>query len=469
VPLHGVGALLQVCTVPTRCAIRRLALELLGCFGMSETPATKPPGWLRLTPFLRGAPELTPRQWRVLGLVSVATLFDQYDMSIFGMALPQIQAGLGIAEGDVGWLGSALRLGALPAIFIALAADRVGRRRALLWTVLAYTALTGATAFAPDARSYMIFQFLARVFGTAEILLAVVVISEELGPGARGWGIGALFAIKSCGVGLAAALLPLAAGSPQGWRMLYLVGLAPLLLLAWLRRSLPETEHFEARVHVRGEGALEPLRKLVRAYPVRFAATCGIALTLSLGLAATDLFGPKYLQQAHGWTPSQVSLLYIMGGAFAIAGAPIAGKLSDRFGRRPLSVIAGIAAVALPMAFYNGSGLWLAPLWIGVVFCLVGNDTLLSTYGAELFPTSHRSTAAGARLVVATLGGSLGLALESALYTFTQSHWSAISILLFVALAAPLIVAFALPETAGRSLEEISPESDDALLERKIA
>ena len=103
-----------------------------------------------------------------------------------------------------------MRLGSLPALFIALAADRIGRRRALLGTVLAYTALTGATAFAPDPYTYIGLQFLSRVFGTAEMLLAVVVISEELGAEARGWGIGAFLAIQACGVGLAAILLPIA-------------------------------------------------------------------------------------------------------------------------------------------------------------------------------------------------------------------------------------------------------------------
>jgi AAHS family benzoate transporter-like MFS transporter len=436
---------------------------------MSDSLAIARPRWQRWIPFLRGAPELTARQWRVLGLVSLATLFDQYDLSIFGMALPQIQAGLGIAEADVGWLGSILRMGSLPAIFIALAADRIGRRRALLGTILAYTALTGATALATDPHTYVTLQFLARVFGTAEILLAVVVISEELAPEARGWGIGALFAIKACGVGLAAGLLPLAASSPQGWRGLYLVGLAPLLMLAWLRRSLPETERFEARAQVAERGIWLPLRRLARDYPGRFAATAAIAVVFSLGIAAADLMGPKYLQQAHGWSARQVSLLYISGGAIAICGAPIAGRLSDRFGRLRMTIFAGVAVFALFMAFFNASGVWLVPLWIALVFMLVGHDTLLSTYGAELFPTSHRSTAAGARLGLATIGGALGLALESMLYGVTGSHWSAISILLCVALLAPLLVALTYPETAGRSLEEISPEHDEPSLERTTA
>jgi hypothetical protein len=51
----------------------------------------------------------------------------------------------------------------------------------------------------------------------------------------------------------------------------------------------------------------------------------------------------------------------------------------------------------------------------------------------------------------------------------TGSHWSAISLLLVLALGAPLIVALALPETAGRSLEEISPEHAELQPERKLA
>ncbi len=437
---------------------------------MSEALAITRPRWQRWLPFLAGAPELTQRQWRVLGLVSLATLFDQYDLSLFGMALPQIQAGLGIAEADVGWLGSILRMGSLPALFIALAADRIGRRRALLGTILGYTALTGATAFATDPHTYVTLQFLARMFGTAEMLLAVVVISEELPPESRGWGIGALFAIKSCGVGLAAILLPLAARSPQGWRGLYLVGLVPLLVLAWLRRSLPETARFEAREQVGEQTPLwQPVARLVRDYPGRFAATAAIAVFYSLGIAAADLMGPKYLQQAQGWSAGQVSMLYGFGGAIAICGAPVAGRLSDRFGRFRMTIVAGLSVFALFLAFYNSGGVWLVPLWIVLIFMLIGHDTLLSTYGAELFPTSHRSTAAGARLGLATIGAGIGLALESTLYGVTGSHWSAISILLGAALLAPLVVALAFPETAGRSLEEISPEHDEPSLERKLA
>lgn len=421
------------------------------------------PAWLVMAPFLGTPPALTRRQWQVLGLVSLASLFEAYASAILSFALPQIQRGLSIAEGDVGYLGSVIRFGALPAFLITLAADRVGRRRALLLTIAAYTLLTGATALAPDLRTFAALQFAARVFLTAELLLAIVVVSEELDPGVRGWGIGALFAIQSCGVGVAAILLPVVEALGLGWRTLYVIGLVPLSLIPWLRRTLPETERFrEGRERVGVQHALRPMLQLVRAYPGRFAATAGVVFALSLGGAGADLLGPKYLQDRHGWSPGGVALLYVLGGVVGIGGAAYLGRLSDRIGRRPVAVGAGVALVGLVTVFFNVGGWLLGPVWVAMIFALIGNDVILSTYGAELFPTSYRSTASGARMIVATLGAGLGLVLESLLYSYTGSHWTAVTVLMAVALLAPLLVALTFPETAGRDLDEISPERPDA-------
>jgi MFS family permease len=432
----------------------------------SPEPIPPRPWFRRVLGKITNAPPLTPRQHRVLWLVSLASLFDQYDRSLIVMALPQIQAGLSIPESQVGLLGSFVRFGSLPALFIALAADRLGRRRALLGTVLAYTLLTGASAFAPDLRSFLGLQFLSRVFGTAEMLIAVVVISEEFDASTRGWGVGAFLSIQALGVGLAAILLPLAASTANGWRGLYLVGLGPMLLLAWLRRSLPETARFEARERMLGarltaERFFAPMLRLVRAYPGRFLATSSQLLFMATAYASADFFGPKYLQQAHGWTPGQVSTMYLTAGGLSILGAPLLGRLGDRIGRRPVAIAASTGLIVFGLGFYNGAGFWLVPLWMLAIFTVVGHDAVLSTYGAELFPTSHRSTAAAARLIVGTLAGVLGLALESALYAATGSHWQAISLLLVIGLGSPLVIAAAFPETAGRSLEEISPEHEE--------
>ena len=125
------------------------------------------PRWLIAAPFLGRAPDLTRRQWRVLGLVSIASLFDQYDVALFSLALKQIQAGLDIGEAQLGALGSLVRMGAIGAFPLLLAADRIGRRRLLLVTIVAYTLLTGATALASSPTWFVAAQLLARLFITA--------------------------------------------------------------------------------------------------------------------------------------------------------------------------------------------------------------------------------------------------------------------------------------------------------------
>ena len=428
-----------------------------------KKPAAYRPRWFKFAFFLGRPPALTQRQWRVLGLVAAVSFFEQYDLYLFSLALKQIQAGLQISESELGLLGSIVRFGALPAFLVALVADRIGRRRVLLFTVLAYTLCTGLTAFAPDARTFVALQFLARAFAIAESLLAVVVIAEEFDPAVRGWGIGAFGAIEASGAGFAALLFALVGSIENGWRGLYLVGLVPLLLIAYWRRALPETERFTAYQRQQmekgqPEHALQPVLYLLRMYPRRIVAVTTVVFMSAMMEAAAIFFGPKYLQDVHGWTPQAVGFLTVFGGAFAVIGNTFAGWLSDRVGRKRVTILFLLSEAVFTLAYYNVSTSLVVPLWILMIFALLGSNVMIAAYGTELFPTSYRSTAAGVRSSVWTLGGSVGLVLESFLYNMLGSHWSAISLLATFAVLAPLIVAVTFPETSGRSLEEIAPE-----------
>jgi MFS family permease len=421
------------------------------------------PLWFRFAPFLGRPPQLTRRQWNVLGLVSLVSLFEQYDVYLFSLNLAHIQRELAIDEGQLGLLGGLVRAGALFAVLVTIAADRFGRRRLLLVTVLAYTLLTGATAFAPSAEWFVVCQFLSRIFAAAETLIAVVVIAEEFDAEHRGWGIGALGAITACGAGLAAVLFGFVDVLPGGWRSLYLVGLVPLLALAWWRRSMPETGRFLALERERGASlratpALGPFVALLRSYPRRLLVLAGTVLLIGIAVAPASFFAPKYLQDVHGWSPGWVAALNFGGGAFAIVGNPLAGRLSDRYGRRPITAIFAVTAALSAIAFYLSAGLVLAPLWVLMIFGSMGSEVTLSAFGAELFPTSQRSTASGVRAFAWTLGIVLGLAGVSVLFGVLGSNWTAVMVLGLVALGAPVLVWLGFPETSGRALEEIAPE-----------
>ncbi|MEZ4617976.1 MAG: MFS transporter [Caldilineaceae bacterium] len=170
-----------------------------------------------------------------------------------------------------------------------------------------------------------------------------------------------------------------------------------------------------------------------------------------------SFYDPTYLQEAHGWQPWQVSMLNLSAGFMAIVGSMVAGRMSDGMGRKRTVKFFFIALPLLIIGYYNASG-WLLPvLWAALLFSSVGTTVILSATSNELFPTSYRATAAGATAVLATVSGSLSLTLHGQMVRMPMSPWSAISWLALMLLLAPLLID-RLPETSGRSPEEITPE-----------
>ena len=411
--------------------------------------------------FLGRTPPFTKRQRRVFWIASTAGFFDQYDRALLSLALKQIQAGLKIAESQLGAVLSIIRLGYLLSLLMTPFADVFGRRRLLLYTVFGYTIFTGLIAIAPDARAFVAFEIIARAFAGAEAAIAMVIVAEEVDAAYRGWAIGLLGAVSNIGYGLAALVFAFVNVIPYGWRGLYAIALVPLVLIIPLRRVLPESARFE-REKLEGLKPVkiwEPLAQLYNAYPRRIIMMLSIAFLNSMGGNAAGFLFPKFLQEAHHWSPGNVASLVLFGGALGIMGSIVAGRMSDRYGRRVMGAAFLFLAPLLTIWMYTATGRSIVPAWILETFFDIAAGMILSAYSAELFPTSYRSTAGSALAVAGTTGGALGLFLEGVLYNLTGSHARAVCYLTVFWIISPLIMWF-LPETSGRELEEISPETN---------
>jgi len=406
---------------------------------------------------------ITSRQWITLGALGATYLVNSYDLGILNLALPQIQHSFELSEQEVGKLAAIVRLGVLPALALSVLADRIGRRKLLLLTIVGFTLCTFLTSFARTATEFAVLQFLARTFVYAEEMLAIVVVTEELEAKARGWGIGLMIAFGALGHGFSALVFSAVELLPFGWRALYFVGALPLLLIAWLRRSLQETERFRISSERRGPvvgSYVAPLVSLVSRHPGRVAALSAALVPVAFAGGTAIQFQSKFLQGAHGYSPGEVSALFLMGGPLALTGGLLFGRASDRFGRKPvLSTAIAVNAVAT-MCFYSGAGLLVPMVWVLTIFTQFGIDVLFSALGSELFATSQRSTASGVRSIVATLAIAGGLAVEGSLYVALGGHGEAITAMAWLALASPVILLLFVPETAGRELEEIAPDED---------
>jgi MFS family permease len=390
---------------------------------------------------------------KLLLLLAAAFLIAQYDISVLSLALPDLQKSFNISEQDLGKVLGAARLGALPAIFLALLADRIGRRRLLMVTLLGLSIATGATGFVRTTEQFIAVQFCSRAFATAEEIIAVIYVLEMLPARQRGWGVGFLAAMGGLGSGAASFLYAAVDFLPGGWRALYVIAALPILYLAWLRRLLPESTLFERYVKSDVKELLwQPILEIYRTQRREMAAIALIAATFSFQLSATMNFMSKYLQETHHYAPPQVSVLFIVAGSIALFGTTVAGRVSDRMGRRPTLVVALLMNCLASLAFYNTSGFLLPLAWIAALFSFFAVEVMINAMGGELFTTRCRSTASTLRAIASMFAAVAGLAIEGTLFTMLGSHAAAISLLTLSSLLALPVIILMLRETSQTEL-----------------
>ncbi len=422
---------------------------------------TAPARFLWLPPGLRPPIAMVWRQERVFLLVGITALFAGYDTNVFGLAIPQIQASLHIPENQIGLTVSYFRLATIVALMLCSAADLVGRRRLLLFTIFGQALFTLITAFTVTYPQFVWAQILTRVFGYAEEMLCFVVIAEEVTAGVRGWANGTLSALNYTGAGLASLVFLGVNVLPFGWRALYVIGAAPLFLIAYLRRTLPETQRFAALENVektksRWTETRHLLRDLTQQYPLRLITILIAAGAFGFGVSSASVLSSKYLQSVFHYSPLDVTLVFIPGGLIGLALAITAGRISDRIGRKIMTLcVVSIAGIGFAL-FYSGlGGPWLPPLWVLSFFGFFSGEAMIAGYALEIMPTRYRATVSGLRYLVYIGVGGMSLALEGRLYDHFHAHGPAIQALL---LSVPITLAaiLFLPEPAGKTLEEMT-------------
>jgi putative MFS transporter len=412
----------------------------------------------RILKFFRPPVAIDIRTERIFLLVGAAALFAGYDINIFGLATPQIQASLQIPENQVGPTLAYFRIAALFALALAASADLVGRRRLLLFTIFGQAVFTLLTAFATQYASFVGAQFLTRVFGYAEEMLLFVVIAEEVAAKARGWANTTLVSFYFVGAGLAAAVFGAINLLPYGWRSLYVIGALPIFLVAFLRRGLPETKRFETQANAdfKRDAMLGLVKDIVRQYPQRVAMALVAAAAFGFAMAPATFLAQKYLQAVYHYSPGQVSLVLIPGGLVGLGLTIAAGRLSDRWGRRPLTIAALVLAGTGFFFFFHDAPGWAVPiLWVLGFMGYFAGYTLITGFALEIVPTHYRATVGGLRYAIEIGAGATALALEGLLYDELGGHGPAIQWLL-ASIPITMIAILFLPEPAGKSLEEMS-------------
>ena len=185
--------------------------------------------------------------------VWMAGLVQGFGQAQASASLPFSRAALGLTEGEMSLLLGLTRLGGFIALPLAWYADRHGRRKPFLLSLLLIVVGGAVTGLAFDAWQFGIAQAVLRT-GTAAISgLAIVVLAETVSPPVRAYAISFYGAAVSLGSGLALLALPLADDGGEAWRRPYLLIASGLLLMPVLIRRVPETRIYQEATHDRAK------------------------------------------------------------------------------------------------------------------------------------------------------------------------------------------------------------------------
>jgi MFS family permease len=171
---------------------------------------------------------LRREHYQLLALLGAAAFFDGYDTAVKSVALKQIRETFDLSSSGGSAMLAIITLGALPAMALTRLADRWGRRRMLMWTVLGYTSFSGFTALSPNWQAFAGLQVIANVCMVAETAIVWTYTAEELPAKARGFGFGLIGMNIALGTGLAPLLYgPLHDGLGWSWRWMYVFAVPP--------------------------------------------------------------------------------------------------------------------------------------------------------------------------------------------------------------------------------------------------
>ena len=393
---------------------------------------------------------------RALLAASLGWMLDAFDVMLYALVLLSVAADLDLSGRVAGGLQSLTLLASAAGGFLfGIVADRWGRVRALMLSVLIYSVFTAACGFAQTALQLAVFRVFLGIGMGGEWASGAALVSETWRDEDRGKAMGLMQSSWAVGYALAA----LVAWVVQdvfgfGWRAVFFAGVAPALFAWWVRRSIEEPEMWRA---AKAAPPTASMRDVLSGPMLR------VTLAVTLMNASTmfawwgfNTWVPSYLRESVdvggvGLTSSQMSFFVIAMQVGMWFGYVTFGFVSDAIGRKRTYVGYLLLAAVFVLAYTSTRSpallLALGPI---TAFFATGYFSGFGAVTAELYPTAVRATAQGLTYNIGRVASAIAPYVVGGL-TATQGYGAALSIA-----SAAFVIAAAfwmfIPETRGRAI-----------------
>lgn len=416
--------------------------------------------------------QATPAQRRTLLAAALGWALDAFDAMLYALVLALLMRDLGMSKTTAGLLGTfTLLASGLGGVLFGFIADRIGRKRALMASILTYSLCSFASGLATSVAMLAAARFVLGLGMGGEWNTGATLVAESWPTEFRARAISMVQ--SSWAIGFAAAALvagPLA--HYFGWRAVFFVGILPALVTLWIRRGVPESEMWlERKVQPHATGSIDHAAKDVTSY---------VSTTFSV------IFRPPYIRHTVAlllfnffamfawwglftWMPPYLSLPVSQGGrGFGVVGTTTLlvvlnlfgmfpgyasfGWVADRLGRRKAFFLYSLTAVFL-IPLYAAARSPVILMIVGTLVAFFGTGLFSGSgiVGSELFPTGVRARALGF-----TYSGARTLSAIAPLVIGRVAQSKGLSWAFYLCASGYLLAALMttqLPETRGKNLE----------------
>ena len=391
--------------------------------------------------------------------------YQGFAISINGVAAPWISESFQLGGAGLAALYAWISVSAIGGLVLARLADRVGRRRVLLWCLMVTPLGALGAALATSLVLFAVCEVLLYAAISATVSGSVVMLAEALPVErrAKGQSYGGL--AMGFGSGWCVVGMPLLADAGYSWRWLLAVTVAGVIGVPFIARLMPESERWQ---HAAASGAtrattwttlLDP-RYRRRAIPISVCVLLG-----SIGGMAANNWSYYHAVSQVGLSAGATSTMVLVGGGIGAAGFPLAAWAAERLGRVPTIVTAGLLGSAGAVWFYWGppSQLGQPVLWLGAAYCLfsvAANSVIVAGNAAvtELFPTAVRGTMVGWLSLLIAVGSVTAQATMAVLAGPLGGLSNVVGYLALLGVPSALLFGFFIEETRGLSLEVAAKE-----------
>ncbi len=412
--------------------------------------------------------DLTPKERRTMTACWAGWTLDGFDQQLYSYVVPTMIGMWGLTPGAAGTIGTVTLLTSSLGGWLAGAlADRFGRVRVLQGAILWYSLFTFLCGFAQNFEQLFILRAFHGIGFGGEWAAGSVLMGEVIRDKYRGRGVGFVQTGAAFGPGAAALVYAgLYAVIPEqyAWRVLFMVGILPAVLVFWVRRHIHESDSFEAR---RRENPKTGAVKLFAAFRGPYLwTTVKVALMVAGaqgGVFAVQFWMPTYLRTVRGLSSSATGTFVFIQMLGALVGFLIGAYLSDAIGRKPTFLISAVATAVMVLLFIfipmSNTALLLTGIPMSTAILMKFSP--MGPFMTELYPTDVRGTGQG---VCYNGGRAIGSFFPTMVGFAAPALTLGPSIALFCVLSCALMIVMllTLPETRGRSIASLEPGARDA-------